>query len=630
LITRTLPGSGDRFFFEEQAMSETAESTGLVFRKDAFLPFKILAVIFPAAFLLTPFVPIPDHVTIGTFIWFIWILTLAFKPLSNKNEKTGIPWYDWILILASTLICADYVCNYYYLTSQMGIYGLKDYIEISAAIIISIETARRTFGWMLPLIAVGSLGFLVYAGFMPDQILGRIFLGENGMFGTIADTFCRYVLLFMVFGTLMERAGGTEFLYRLILKLRKVKGGPAKAAVIGSAILGSIMGSSAGNVAVTGSMTIPMMKRVGYEPHKAGAIEVAAGLGGEISPPIMGAAAFLIVANTSIPYREVMLYSILPAILYYLPIFSVIHLDAEKYDIRPEEVADDEKVRLSEFAHLIIPPVVLVGAILFGFSATYGAAAGIIAVILVSQFKKNSRLSPKKLAEGLYSGAVSFLNIGSAAPVLGFIMVGVILAGIPSQFGNWAIGLTNNFLPLVIFIVFLMGLILGMGLPIVGSYLILATVAGPAMSTYGFHVMAVHLMILWFCETAAVTPPVCLATFVACGIAGSKLWPTARIAMCLVIGMYVMPLLFIYTPLIAGTLEQRIIVFAFAAVGFFCWSVMYVGYFRGCLSVPVRVAGLLIAPLFFLNFIYLKIAAMAVFASFILIRYIKPKRMEAV
>jgi TRAP transporter 4TM/12TM fusion protein len=465
---------------------------------------------------------------------------------------------------------------------------------------------------------------------MPDQILGRIFLGENGMFGTIADTFCRYVLLFMVFGTLMERAGGTEFLYRLILKLRKVKGGPAKAAVIGSAILGSIMGSSAGNVAVTGSMTIPMMKRVGYASHKAGAIEVAAGLGGEISPPIMGAAAFLIVANTSIPYREVMLLSILPAILYYLPIFVSIHLDAEKYNIQPEEAAGDEMVKLSEFSHLIIPPVVLVGAIMFGFSATYGAAAGIIAVIAVSQFKKSSRLGPKKLAEGLFSGALSFLNIGSAAPVLGFIMVGVVLAGIPSEFGNWAISLTSGLLPLVIFMVFLMGLVLGMGLPIVGSYLILATVAGPAMSTYGLNVLAIHLMILWYCETAAVTPPVCLATFVACGIAGSKLVPTALHAMWLVAGMYVMPLLFIYTPLVSGTLEQRLIVFAFSAVGFICWSVMTVGYFKGRLPAPIRAAGLLITPFFFLNFLYLKIAAAAIFAAFILMRYIKPKQMEAV
>jgi TRAP-type uncharacterized transport system fused permease subunit len=183
-------------------------------------------------------------------------------------------------------------------------------------------------------------------------------------------------------------------------------------------------------------------------------------------------------------------------------------------------------------------------------------------------------------------------------------------------------------LPLVIFMVFLMGLVLGMGLPIVGSYLILATVAGPAMSTYGLHVLAVHLMILWYCETAAVTPPVCLATFVACGIAGSKLVPTALHAMWLVAGMYVMPLLFIYTPLISGAPEQRLIVFAFSAVGFVCWSVMTVGYFKGRLSVPIRIAGLLVTPLFFLNFLFLKIAAVTIFAAFILMRYIKPKPME--
>jgi TRAP transporter 4TM/12TM fusion protein len=594
------------------------------FKKDIFLIFKVLAVIFPTAFLLTPFIPMPDYIVIGTFIWFIWILTLAFKPFSKKKPRENIPWYDWILIIAATIICADYVCNFYAFTSRMGLYGPKEYIEIIAAFIISIETARRTFGWVLPLVAVASLGFLVYAGFMPEQILGRIFMGENGIFGTIADTFCRYVLLFMVFGTLMERAGGTEFLYRLILRLRNVKGGPAKAAVIGSAILGCIMGSSAGNVAVTGSMTIPMMKKVGYQPHKAGAIEVAASLGGEITPPVMGAAAFLIVANTGIPYREVILYSILPAILYYLPIFCTIHLEAQKFDIKPEEAADKEAANLAEFFHLIIPPVVLVGAILIGFSATYGAAAGIIGIILVSQFKKSTRLGPKKLAEGLAGGAMAFLNIGSAAPVLGFIMVGVILAGIPSQFGNWAIGLTGGFLPLVILMVFLMGLVLGMGLPIVGSYLILATVAGPAMQSYGIHILAVHLMIMWFCETAAVTPPVCLATFVASGIAGSKLWPTAKEAMRLVIGMYLMPLLFIYTPLISGSLDRRLFIFAFAALGFLWYSMMSSGYFRGPIKRALQIAGLVITPLFFLNYLYLKIFAALVFIAFVLIRQIKP------
>ncbi len=601
------------------------------FSKDVFLVFKLIAVLFPVIFVLTPFVSVPDYMVIGVFIWFIWTLTLAFKPLNPKKVKTTIPWYDWVMIAAATFICIDYVCNYYSLTAKMGLYGIKEYVEIIAAFIISLETARRTFGLVLPLVAIGSLGFLVYAGFMPEQILGRIFMGENGMFGSIADVFCRYVLLFMIFGTLMERAGGTEFLYRLILRLKKVKGGPAKAAVIGSAILGCIMGSSAGNVAVTGSMTIPMMKKVGYRPYKAGAIEVAASLGGEITPPVMGAAAFLIVANTGIPYREVILYSILPAILYYLPIFTTIHLEADKFNIQPEESVDKKAVSLAEFTHLIIPPVALVASILIGFSATYGAAVGIFSVLIVSQFRKNTRLSPKKIAEGLAGGSMAFLNIGSAAPVLGFIMVGVILAGIPSQFGNWAMGLTGGLLPLVIFMVFLMGLILGMGLPIVGSYLILATVAGPAMSNYGIHVLAIHLMIMWFCETAAVTPPVCLATFVASGIAGSKMWPTAKEAMRLIIGMYVVPLLFIYTPLISGTFAQRVFVFAFAALGFLWYSIMTSAFFRGAISRPVQIAGLIITPLFFVNgehdvYLYLKIIAALVFGVFVMIRLLRPAR----
>jgi TRAP transporter 4TM/12TM fusion protein len=600
-----------------------------IFHKNIFLPFRLIALVFPLVFLIAAFVSVPTHIVLGVFIWFVWVLVLAFKSLSTKNKtKKTIPWYDWSLIVIATLVCAEYVFNYYTLTAKMGLYGPRDYFIIISAFIISLETARRTFGLVLPIVAIASLGFLIYAGFMPDQILGRIFLGELGIFGSIADVFCRYVLLFMVFGTMMEQAGGTEFLYRLITRLRKVKGGPAKAAVIGSATLGCIMGSSAGNVAVTGSMTIPMMKKVGYPPHKAGAIEVAASLGGEITPPIMGAAAFLIVANTGIPYRIVILLSILPAILYYIPIFLTIHLEAEKYNINPEDPTDKAQVSVSEFSHLIIPPVVLVGAILIGFSATYGAALGIITVVIVSQFRKSTRMGLKKLAKSLMAGGFSFINMGPAAAVLGFIMVGVVLAGIPTQFGNWAIGLTGGYLPLVIFIVFFMGLILGMGLPIVGSYLILATVAGPAMQSYGLPIIAVHLMIMWFCETAAVTPPVCLATFVASGIAGSKIWLTAWESMRLIIGMYVIPLLFIYTPLVSGTLGTRLYVFFFAALGFIWYSIITSGYLRGNLPVWVRLGGFMVLPLLFLNFFYLRIAAAVLVVAFIIYRMVEIKKVD--
>jgi TRAP transporter 4TM/12TM fusion protein len=594
-----------------------------ILKPDSLLIFRLLAIMFPVLFLLVAYFPVPDHVAIGTFIWLVWILTLAFKPFSSKKkENRKIPFYDWILIAAATYIYTHYVFGYYEIMMNLGLYTLKDYIIIISAIIISLETARRIFGLVLPAIALCSIGFLVYAGFMPDQILGRIFLGELGIFGSIADVFARYVLLFMIFGRLMEQAGGTEFLYRLILRLRHVKGGPAKAAVLGSAALGMLMGSSAGNVAVTGSMTIPMMKRVGYKPARAGAIEVAASLGGELTPPVMGAAAFLIVANTGIPYRTVILLSILPAILYYLPIFFSIHLEAERFNFVSPETSDKTDFSLMEFAHLIIPPFVLVSMIIFGYSPTYGAAAGIIAVMIVSQFRSATRMSALKILNGLMEGALSFLNVGAAAAVLGFILVGVIMAGLPSQFGNWAINLTGGSLPLVMFVVFIMGLVLGMGIPIVGSYLILATVAGPALESFGVNILAAHLLIMWFCETAAVTPPVCLATFVACGIAGSKMWPTAKEAMKLVIGMYLIPVLFLYSPLISGSWGQRLFVFIFAAIGFILYAILTSRYFKGVLNMGTEIAGWLIAPALFVQNFYVNIIGTALVVSFIIVRYI--------
>lgn len=596
---------------EEIVPAEQTELTWkALFNIDSMLVFRVLAMIFPILFLLVAYFPVAEHVVLGSFIWFVWVLTLAFKPFTKKEKvERKIPAYDWLLIVAATYVCQHYVFGYYEIMMSLGLYTAKDYVIIILAAIITLETARRVFGLVLPLIAVGSIGFLVYAGFMPDQILGRIFLGELGIFGSIADVFSRYVLLFMIFGCFMEKAGGTEFLYRLILHMRGVKGGPAMAAIIGSASLGMIMGSSAGNVAITGSMTIPMMKRIGYKPARAGAIEVAASLGGELTPPVMGAAAFLLVANTGIPYRTVILLSVLPAILYYIPIFLSVHFEAERFNLVSREDGDKNDSSLMEFSHLVIPPVALVIMILIGYSPTYGAAAGIITVLAVSPFRKATRMSFLKIVNGFMEGAISFLNIGPAAAVLGFIMVGVVMAGIPNQFGNWAINLAGGSLPFVIFVVFVMGLVLGMGIPIVGSYLILATVAGPALESFGIHILAAHLLIMWFCETAAVTPPVCLATFVACGIAGSKLWPTAMEAMKLVIGMYIVPLLFIYSPLVTGEFDQRLFVFIFAAIGFVLYAILTMRYFKGILPVWTVVIGWMVLPLLFIQNSYANVIA---------------------
>jgi TRAP transporter 4TM/12TM fusion protein len=511
-----------------------------------------------------------------------------------------------------------------------------DKVIIVIAFILTLEVVRRAMGYILPAIALTGIGILYLVGYSTNQIMTRLYIGDIGFFGNIADTFARYVLLFFIFGSLMEKAGGTEFLRQLVQRMSgSDPSGPAKAAVLGSAALGTIMGSCAGNVAITGALTIPMMKRVGYPAHKAAGIESVSGLGGEITPPVMGAAVFLLVANTGIPYREVIIISALPAILYYLPIFTSIHLEAKRFpgmfaNFKKEEISGQVRESLfKKFGYLLLPPIILVGAILFGFSPNYGAAGAIFTIVIANQIKKTSKLSLPDLANALVSGTFSFIQIGVTAALLGIIITFVVMSGLANQFVSWSTIQMGSHLPLVILIVFLMGLILGMGIPIVGSYMILATVADQALRALGLPVIVAHLLMLWYAETAALTPPVCLAVYVAAGLAGTSINKTAFVAMRLAIAIYIVPLIMVYRPLVVGTWGEHFMVFGFTAVGLLLLAVANAGYLRGELSGWVRIALLPIALFLFLPSMIFNIGGLVLTAAFIFWRYAGKKNLQS-
>jgi TRAP transporter 4TM/12TM fusion protein len=603
---------------------------------EELLVFRFLAVAFPLFFIFLTFYPIPDHISIGVFIWFVWILGLIALPLNRKIQKPRkcVPWYDWILIILATVCCWYYILNYEGLNLSLGKLTSVDRGIIAVSLILTLEVVRRAMGYTLPIIALGGIGVLYWTGFSTDQIMTRLYIGDIGFFGSIADIFARYVLLFFIFGSLMEKAGGTEFLRQLVERLSgKDPSGPAKAAVLGSAALGTIMGSCAGNVAITGALTIPMMKKVGYPPHKAAGIEAVSGLGGEITPPVMGAAVFLLVANTGIPYRDVIIISALPAILYYIPIFLSVHLEAKRFphwfsSFKDVEVEGGPRRSLfKDFGYLLIPPIVLVSLILIGFSPNYGAACSIFSLVITNQFKKKSRLPIGELIKALIAGSFSFIQMGVTAALLGIIITFVVMSGLANLFVSWATIQLGGNLPLVILIVFLMGLILGMGIPIVGSYMILATVAGQALEALGLPVITAHLLMLWYAETAALTPPVCLAVYVAAGLAGTGINKTAAVAMRLGIALYILPLIMVYRTLVTGEWTQRWIVFGFTAVGLAILAVSNAGYLRGKLSVNIRIALVLLGVLFFLPLLGLNLLALII-ASFLLIwrlYFIRPK-----
>lgn len=560
---------------------------------DIAWPFKLIGFMFPLIFLFFAFVQVQSQWQLGLFVWIVLTLVFAIKPATKTARRSNaVPWYDWILIAASAVVCLNYILNYTYYIQNIGGYTQVDNLLMSLAVALSIEAARRSIGIVVPTLTVAFISYAVWIGFPPSILLTRIYVGESGMFGTITDVFARYVLLFFIFGAVMERAGAAEFLQRYMNAIAgKVTAGSAKGCIFGSGFLGMLIGTSAGNISVSGPLTIPLMKREGYSAGRASGIEVASSIGGEMSPPVMGSAAFLIVANTGIPYKELMLISVLPAILYYWTIFIMVHFegrrDVDKIDQRI--LSDERPGRLVlEYIHLLLAPVVLVVIIAMGYSPTYAAAGGTIAAILLSQVSKSKRISFRDLGGSLISGSFNFVSLGAMVPILGIILVSVLLVGLPTHMSSWALTLAAGQLYLVLIGTFLLALVLGMGMPIVAAYMILATVAGPALGQFAVPAIAIHLFLLWCAQTSAITPPVALASYIASIIAGCTMWRTSIEAMRYGIGMLVMPALIIYSNIVADGWGDRLVTFGFAFLGFTLWAAFVVGYAATALSAARR------------------------------------------
>jgi TRAP-type uncharacterized transport system fused permease subunit len=322
----------------------------------------------------------------------------------------------------------------------------------------------------------------------------------------------------------------------------------------------------------------------------------------------------------------VIIISALPAILYYLPIFVSIHLEAKRFpfwfsSFKKAEERGERHSLFKDFGYLLLPPLVLVSLILIGFSPNYGAAWAIFALVITNQFKKKSRLAIGELLNALIAGSFSFIQMGVTAALLGIIITFVVMSGLANLFVSWATIQLGGNLPLVILIVFLMGLLLGMGIPIVGSYMILATVAAQALEALGLPVIAAHLLMLWYAESAALTPPVCLAVYVAAGLAGTGINKTAAVAMRLAIALYILPLVMVYRTLVTGDWAQRLIVFGFTGVGLAVLAVSNAGYLRGELSPAVRIGLILVGILFFLPSLALNFLGLAIAAAFLIWRF---------
>jgi TRAP transporter 4TM/12TM fusion protein len=367
----------------------------------------------------------------------------------------------------------------------------------------------------------------------------------------MANVLATYVILFIFFGAFLHKSGAGRFFIDLPLALAgRTTGGPAKVAVIASALFGSVSGSAIANTVSTGAFTIPLMKRAGFRPHVAGAIEPAASIGGMFLPPIMGAGGFLMAELTGLPYAYIMIISVGPALIYFFSVFCMIHFEAKKLKIvgiQDEEFPHWKKV-LAGGWYFSLPLVIITILMLIGRSPGFAAFWATISCVVISWVNKETRMGLKEIWQAIQTGARNTLLIGATVGVIGVIVGVISLTGMGLKFSDLIIALAGNSLLLAIILIALASLVLGMGVPVTASYLIVAVLAVPALGAFGVAAVVAHQIVYWLSQDSNITPPVCVAAYAGAAIAGSDPWKTGWTAFKYAKMLYVMPLLFAFTP----------------------------------------------------------------------------------
>ena len=557
-----------------------------------------------------------DLVRYPSFVGCIIVIGYLMYPARKGVQKTNfIPWYDWIIMILGAGAYFYIVANAQDLTVRLGMMNVKPF-EIVIGIIgilATFELCRRAVG--IPILCVASV-FVIYALYYyaigKNLGLGRavtnltigLFYRTTGILTTPIQVCAKFIVVFIIFGSFLECTGISDFFIQMAnCAAGASSGGPAKVAVISSALCGMVSGSSVGNTVTTGSVTIPMMKKTGYKPEFAGAVEAAASTGGQIMPPIMGAAAFLMAEYVGVPYSNIIVRAILPAILYFLGIFICVHLEAQKLGLKG--LSRDQLPKFGKLIrkiYLLIPLVLLVYMVSSGRNTmAFSAAIAIIAAIIVSLFNKDSRMTPKMFFEALAGGGRSSISVAIACAIAGVIAGSIAMTGLASQLITAIITIANGSKFIALFFTMLCCIVLGMGVPTTANYCIMASTCAPILIQIGIPAMAAHFFVFYFGIVADITPPVALAAYAGSAIARSKPMKTALNATKLAIAAFVVPYVFALNPamLLIDTNPLEVIqVVITSIVGIVAIAAGLEGYLEGSLMIVFRIvliaAGLLL------------------------------------
>ncbi len=557
------------------------------------------------------FGPPEAYVFRGTHLLFTMTLIFLLYPL-----KAGGGWgwraLDFLLLAGSWAFILHIFVGYEYITNRI-IYidelTRLDTVNAVLAIVLVLEATRRVLGWGLALTAIAFLAYpLFFTSVKTPVLLEQLYLSTEGIFGSTLGVSASYVMLFVLFGAFMEKSGtGRLFMDFALAITGHTAGGPGKVSVVSSSLFGTVSGSAVANVMVDGPMTIPLMKRSGFRPHFAAAVEATASTGGQIMPPVMGAAAFVMAEFLAVSYFQVTLWAIIPALLYYVAVFFAVHFEAKRFGLHGVPKAELPRLGavMRERGHLFLPILIVFVGLIAGFSAPLCALVAALLCLPTALLRRTTRqgISWRSVTDALEEGAKNTLSVAIACACAGIVIGSTTITGLGISFSQIVVALSQDMLPVALGLTALAGIILGLGLPTTPSYIVMVALLVPALVKLGAVVPAAHMFAFYFAILSAITPPVALAVFAAASLAKADMWDAGWAAMRVGAAGYIVPFMFIYEPalLLIGPWHVSLLALTSAVLGVIALAASLHGYLMAALAMWQRAilfvaAILLIAP----------------------------------
>jgi TRAP transporter 4TM/12TM fusion protein len=504
---------------------------------------------------------IPTQVLRATHLGFVMLLAFLLYPATKAMSRKFIHWPDIILGTIGALVAGYIIWNYEGLIGRAGAYTQPDLIVGIIGILLVLEACRRVVGIPFLILTltffayafVGPYlpGFLNHRGYSLERVVTHLFFTTEGILGIPLGVCATFIFLFILFGAFLEKTGIGRFFVDLANSVAGfAAGGPAKVAVLTSALEGTVSGSSISNTVGSGSFTIPMMKSLGYKPEFAAAVEAAASTGGQIMPPIMGAAAFLMAETLGIPYMEVAKAAIIPALLYFTGVWIMVHFEAKKLGLKglSKEMIPRLWDVMKERGHLLLPLIAIIYFLMEGSTPIKAALYGIAFSIIASVIRKSTRMSWRDFVDALEMGGRNILGVAVACAAVGIIVGITTLTGLGLKMASGLLSITGGLMLPTLFMTMIASLIMGMGIPTTATYLITSTITAPAIVQLGVPLLAAHMFVFYFGIVADITPPVALAAYAGAAIARSNPFKTGLIATKLAIAAFIIPFMFVLNP----------------------------------------------------------------------------------